>query len=452
MPTVAQDGIDDWIAPAQASSAADGVDDWIAPANVVRDHYPDDWIHPDDWIAPASAASPNAGSPVPNAQPSVGDRSNPPAARPDPLAAYWSLIPASRAGAMAWQPPILSPPNPFSHENIPASKWVTPPPIFLNSPEQLPLTQAVPPGAPSIPAGGLLGALANLPAMNSAAGDGVVGAIARLGQPLSPSNVLLDRVLFNAPPGLDPALPGLEAGESSRSPPPASLQHGSGSDQPARFTGAGEGGEDPERGPSAESQDNPSESLSITRVVRDSTGRPLAIIHAQPAPSYAHPIENDAIPDILRAGTKYAQTNKAITGNPFIDRTTDMLLDILQQSVEAMGSGRGPLFGTRVHADFARRVKQFDLPGIGQNGVEQSYHFDRDFIWYGMDGTIRTDITLRNPKDPEQRPVAVYELKTGNAVLRPRRVEEILRAMREKDLPVIVLYYGSGDAVEAPRQ
>jgi hypothetical protein len=65
-----------------------------------------------------------SGAPAPNAQPNLGNpgRSNPPAARPDPLAAYWSLIPASRPGATAWQPPIFLPPNPFSHENIPASK------------------------------------------------------------------------------------------------------------------------------------------------------------------------------------------------------------------------------------------------------------------------------------------------------------------------------------------
>jgi hypothetical protein len=163
MPIDPQDGgLDDWFVPARPPSGADG---------------------PDDWFVPAPAASPNAGAPAPNAQPSLGNpgRSNPPATRPDPLADYWSLIPASRAGAMAWQPPIFLPPNPFSHENIPASKWVTPPPIFLNSPGQSPSPPAAPPSLPSIPIGGLLGALANLPATNSAAGGyDRLGAIARL--------------------------------------------------------------------------------------------------------------------------------------------------------------------------------------------------------------------------------------------------------------------------------
>ena len=39
-----------------------------------------------------------------------------------------------------------------------------------------------------------------------------------------------------------------------------------------------------------------------------------------------------------------------------------------------MGSGLGALFGTRVHVDFAKRVEQLDLPGIGVEGVEQSFH------------------------------------------------------------------------------
>jgi hypothetical protein len=100
------------------------LDDWIAPANAARDPYPDDWIHPDDWVAPAASPAPGAAPPAPSPRPAATGPglSNHPVTPSDPLAAYWSLIPASRAGAMAWQPPILLPPNPFSHENIPASK------------------------------------------------------------------------------------------------------------------------------------------------------------------------------------------------------------------------------------------------------------------------------------------------------------------------------------------
>jgi hypothetical protein len=187
--------------------------------------------------------------------------------------------------------------------------------------------------------------------------------------------------------------------------------------------------------------------------VRDTTGRALAIIHVQQEPSAASPSEgeNDSTPDALRSGAKYAQINNAVTGYPVIDRTTDMLLAVLKQSIVAMGSGSGALFGIRVHTDFAKRVKQLDLPGIGQDGVEQSFHLDfTDFVKYGMDGSIRTDIALRDPKNPSQGPIAVYDLKTGNAVLTPSRVEEIRNALKQKYLPVIMLHYRTGDALSSP--
>jgi hypothetical protein len=210
MPIAAQDGIDDWIAPAHARSAPDGLDDWIAPANVPPDPYPDDWIHPDDWIAPAPSPAPGAAPPVPSQRPSAAGPgfSNQPAAWSDPLAAYWSLIPASRAGAMASQPPIFLPPTPFSHENIPASKWVTPPPIFLNSPGQPLSPPAATPSLPSIPTGGLLGALANLPATN-APRSGLLDAQANLPSANPAAFPPFQRTGFASGDGTQPALPPL---------------------------------------------------------------------------------------------------------------------------------------------------------------------------------------------------------------------------------------------------
>ena len=141
-------------------------------------------------------------------------------------------------------------------------------------------------------------------------------------------------------------------------------------------------------GPSSAFNTDSTDSSSITRVVRDSTGRALAIIHVRQDPLVAPPpgSVNDATPDTLRPGAKYAQVNNAVTGHPVIDRTTDMLLAALQRSIEDMGSGSGPLFGIRVHIDFSNRVKRLDLPGIGQDGVEQSFHLNAvDFVRYGLD-------------------------------------------------------------------
>jgi hypothetical protein len=471
-----------------------GPDDWFVPEN---DGYPNDWFvpasdgYPDDWFVPTSAAP---GATQPALDPQAGT-ANPalttrPAPRPDPLADFWSRVPASRVGAMAWHPPI-----------------------FLNSPGQSPLAAPAPlnvpridptrgvSGAPAnlpgsnVPTYGLLGGIANLLSSNPAAfpsfqptglasGNGDQPALPPLfsslaGLPSSPPPTLLDTVrqvpipdaLFgvesNARPSVIPSMLNFQSVSPSASPflqatgsvsgkDDSSAQLSSpsvpGLDQPGLPTQSIDG-DNSGNGSSAESPSDSDESHSITRLVRDSTGRALAIIHVRPVPTVP-PSESDATPDALRSGAKYAQidkVNNAKTGNPVIDRTTDMLVDALEESVLAMGPGSGARFGTAVHVDFANRVRRLDLPGIGQKGVEQGFRFDPlDLIpyRYGLAGSIRTDVTLRDPKDPDQRPIAVYDLKTGNAVLKPRRVKEILDKVNAPGLFVIELQYRTGQALD----
>jgi hypothetical protein len=104
----------------------DGIDDWITPG-ARNDPYPDDWFVPPP--ATLGATQPGqAGNPPPN--PNISNRSAP---RPDPLAAYWATIPASRLTEVAWDPPpalgdVSStrnlPPGmgrgPYAHEQIQA--------------------------------------------------------------------------------------------------------------------------------------------------------------------------------------------------------------------------------------------------------------------------------------------------------------------------------------------
>jgi hypothetical protein len=159
--------------PPQASTgdptAADGIDDWFVPQNTGNSaSYPDDWFVPAVSGANSIQTAPNSESApaaTANGNTFASPSNNSLAARPDPLAAYWALIPASRAGAMAWHPPIFLPPNPFAPENIPASAWVTPPPIFLHSLGQFPPAAPEPLDVPpTAPAYDLLGAMARLPA------------------------------------------------------------------------------------------------------------------------------------------------------------------------------------------------------------------------------------------------------------------------------------------------
>jgi hypothetical protein len=179
------DGIEDWFVPGQSPGR-------IAPWTPQTDHFfPDDWISPDNWNVPTPPAAPSTAlppppSPQPNAtNPAISNRPAPP---PDPFAAYWALIPASRAGAMAWQPPFFPSSNPLSLQNIPASPWVTPPPLFPNLLRQFPWTAPAPTNIPSDSApNGLLGGIARMLAASAprdvppiAAGQGLLGGLASL--------------------------------------------------------------------------------------------------------------------------------------------------------------------------------------------------------------------------------------------------------------------------------
>ena len=104
-------------------------DDWIKPPPI--DSGIDDWVGPGEWYMPPVAAMPGtagqtfapqadqsrprAGT-VPNSNlsavwndpgssPGLG---SPPPPKPDPFAAYFSMIPASRLGAQAWAPPVIA--------------------------------------------------------------------------------------------------------------------------------------------------------------------------------------------------------------------------------------------------------------------------------------------------------------------------------------------------------
>lgn len=158
------------------------------------------------------------------------------------------------------------------------------------------------------------------------------------------------------------------------------------------------------------------------------------------------PLMSDAYPEPLISGAQYAQViqqNNAVLHNPRIDRTTDRLLSVLTETVESLGPGSGPIFGIYAHLEFAKRVRELNIPGIRTEGVEQSFDLG-DVVRYGLEGSVRTDVVLR---DPSGIPIAVYDLKTGNAKLTTSRVQEIREAVGRPDIPVIELRYRSESAV-----
>jgi hypothetical protein len=153
------------------------------------------------------------------------------------------------------------------------------------------------------------------------------------------------------------------------------------------------------------------------------------------------PSMSDAYPEPLIPGAQYAQVviqqNGAVTGNPRIDRTTERLLSVLADTIQSLGPGAGPIFGIRAHVEFGRRVEELNIPGIRDKGVEQSFSLGRA-ARYGLEGSVRTDVVLR---DREGIPIAVYDLKTGNARLTPSRVREIRDELGRPNIPVIELRY-----------
>jgi hypothetical protein len=159
------------------------------------------------------------------------------------------------------------------------------------------------------------------------------------------------------------------------------------------------------------------------------------------------PSMSDAYREPLVPGAQYAQAvvqqNDAVTGNPRIDRATERLLAILADTVQSLGPGMGPIFGIQAHVEFERRVKELNIPGIRQDGIEQSFNLG-EAVEYGLAGSVRTDIVLR---DRFGIPVAVYDLKIGNAKLTPSRVRELRRQVGQGNIPVIELRYGSQSAV-----
>jgi len=162
-------------------------------------------------------------------------------------------------------------------------------------------------------------------------------------------------------------------------------------------------------------------------------------------------ILSDVTPDGIRAWAQYAEAkdrdevqNKTDADSAaeaaLVERTTAILhyVVLLVSSVIARRPGSSAqTYGTNVHTAFAEAVRKMNLPGIGQIGVEQS--FDKDGLAsYGADGSIRTDVVLRNPKGVI---IAIYDLKTGNAIIRPSRAKE-LRTLTGAgpDVPVMELH------------
>jgi hypothetical protein len=160
------------------------------------------------------------------------------------------------------------------------------------------------------------------------------------------------------------------------------------------------------------------------------------------------PVMSDASPDPIVPGACYAMAQieihpSALTGIETIDDTTKKLTATLAMVVDKTDylSWMTPRqYGIAVHAAFASAVRVGDFPGIGFWDVETT--FGGTGARYGSADSIRTDVVLRNVAGDI---IAIYDVKTLGAELRPSRVREL----RQKtgvgpDVPIIELQTSRG--------
>jgi hypothetical protein len=145
--------------PSGSAAGDDGPDDWFVPE---EDGFPNDWIYPNNNNALAPSQAPGAAPPAPSPQPNPAVANRAPE-RLDPYHAFWSQMPASRAGAMAWHPPIFLSPDP--------STWL-PPTTSPNSLGQFPsAANAAPSLPPDFGPGGIFGGIGRMLAEQAKAND-----------------------------------------------------------------------------------------------------------------------------------------------------------------------------------------------------------------------------------------------------------------------------------------
>jgi hypothetical protein len=155
-------------------------------------------------------------------------------------------------------------------------------------------------------------------------------------------------------------------------------------------------------------------------------------------------VMSDANPDPIIPGQQYAQAvveRFDKTGDPKVDAMSETFMSALAKAHATVGEGAGPVYGIMIHGAFGADIKSQNLPGIG---VEQSFSLG-DVARYGLDGSIRTDVVLRDPDSPSTKPTAIWDVKTGEARLSGPRVQEIRDQVRVgPEVPVIELHIGRG--------
>lgn len=124
-------------------------------------------------------------------------------------------------------------------------------------------------------------------------------------------------------------------------------------------------------------------------------------------------------------GVQVTTSEDFLTGISTIDDTSQALSETLVGVMETMDfipDSTPQLYGMAVHSVFAASVRFQDMPGIGFWDVERTFSLEDNDPRYGLAGSIRTDVVLRNEQGEI---IAIYDVKTGDRPLSHARADEL---------------------------
>ena len=144
------------------------------------------------------------------------------------------------------------------------------------------------------------------------------------------------------------------------------------------------------------------------------------------------------------AGVQFAGPGAPVE-DPRIVATQDLIMlatAAVMQRVDAqkmITDSNRAVAGTMIHKMLADEIKSLNLPGVS---VEQSF-INGDVVSYGADGSVRTDVILRDTNSINGIPIAVWDFKTGRATSTPTsRIAAIVKGLfgaNPPDIPVKVI-------------
>jgi RHS repeat-associated protein len=116
-------------------------------------------------------------------------------------------------------------------------------------------------------------------------------------------------------------------------------------------------------------------------------------------------------------------------------KSGEKIEDTLQQAANdarnTIGAGSGSVYGTKVHAQFKDIL---DALGRGDLHTEVSYLGGRE-VAYGTKGSVRLDVVVGS----KDKPLAIYDLKTGSAKLTASRIAQIRQHLppNYRNIPIL---------------